>query len=99
MRAGPILASAILALLVIQPVDASHCTTYSTTRTDLDKGVIVLGVEDFVYFPIVFCFSECDGPSSVGYAYWESNGISGLQRGDDIKDDTCHWMIESDSFW
>lgn len=33
---------------------------------------------------------------SVWY-YEESNDIPGLQRGDEVVDDTCHGMIQSDS--
>lgn len=29
--------------------------------------------------------------------YYETNGIPGLQRGDEEHDDTCHGMIESDT--
>jgi hypothetical protein len=31
------------------------------------------------------------------WVYEESNGIDGLQRGDEIVDDTCHGMIASDT--
>ena len=96
-RAGPLLASIVLALLVIQPVDAAHCTTYSTSTTDLDHTVIIVDVVGFVYYPII-CRDICEY-WAIGPMYFETNGIPGLQRADRIKDDTCHGMIEPDSVW
>ena len=99
MRAATLLASAALALLLMQPVDAAHCTTYSTSTTDLEYTVIVVDVVGIVYYPIIYCHehNDCEWWWAVGPMYFESNGIAGLQRGDYIKDDTCHWMIVADS--
>ena len=32
------------------------------------------------------------------WLYQESNGIPGLQRGDEVVDNTCHGMIEADTW-
>lgn len=99
-RAAPILASVVLALLIIQPVDAKHCTTYSTSTTDLEYTVIVVDVVGIIYYPIIYCHEEndCEWWWAVGPMYVETNGIPGLQRGDYIKNDTCHGMIQPDWF-
>ena len=40
----------------------------------------------------------CDEDCLVSfYVYEETNGADGLQRGDDIVDDTCAGMIKSDT--
>lgn len=31
------------------------------------------------------------------WVYQESNGHPGLQRGDEVYDDTCHGMVEADT--
>ncbi|HUR68010.1 MAG TPA: hypothetical protein VM370_02105 [Candidatus Thermoplasmatota archaeon] len=43
--------------------------------------------------------SDCSdwGPWSI-WVYEESNGIAGLQREDELRDDTCGGMIDSDTF-
>lgn len=41
---------------------------------------------------------SADGCLFSIWLYYESNGIPGLQRGDWVVDDSCHGMIESDSF-
>lgn len=97
VRAGPIIASVALALLVLQPVDAAHCTTYSTTVTDLNEGVVVIEIAGGLYIPITVCHAQCTYGWSVGWYYAETNGIPGLQRIDPVKDDTCHWSIEADN--
>ena len=95
-RAAPLLASVLLALLVIHPADAAHCTTYSTTATDLDYAVVVVEAGGILYYPITYCRGECQYWFSANFIYFESNGIPGLQRADVVKDDTCHGMIEHD---
>lgn len=96
MRAGPLVAGIVLTVLVVQPVDAAHCTTWSTSKTDLDETTIILGVENAVYLPVTICRSTCTY-GAVGPLYFEANGIPGLQRADPRRDDTCHAMIEADS--
>lgn len=93
IRTFSVLAVAGAMLLVFAPVSASHCTTYSTSENDADTVV--------VYNPALNWYHIWDNcqPECL-FSYWlyeESNGIPGLQRGDYVVDDTCHWMIESDT--
>lgn len=41
---------------------------------------------------------DADGCLFSNWFYEESNGIPGLQRGDDVVDDTCHGLIDADTF-
>ncbi len=66
--------------------NASHCTTWSTS----DPEVEAFGF----YVDNDLCQPQCI--FSI-WSYEETNGIPGLQRGDEVRDDTCHWMIESDT--
>lgn len=79
-------------LLALAPVQAGHCTTWSTSETDADMLV--------VYNPaagLYHVWDNCQPDCLFSYwAYYESNGIDGLQRADLVVDDTCHRMIEPD---
>jgi hypothetical protein len=83
--------AATLALAI--PVDASHCTTWTTTREEANTNP--LGVDGirtlYVFNDETWCclFSI--------WVYEETNGIPGAQRGDEVVDDTCHGMIASDT--
>ena len=82
-----LLATVALAL----PVGAEHCTTYTTSDTEVDTGVAE-GVPRYYVNngPCHMCIFSI-------WVYEESNAINGLQRGDEIIDDTCHGMIRSDT--
>lgn len=102
---------ALLALAV--PVRAHDCAGWTTSTTNDEMIVLevpdhVLGVR---YVVSDLCQDdERDagdpndpyddrGPCLFAiWLYYETNGIDGLQRGDELRDDTCHWMIESDTF-
>lgn len=87
------LVALLVALAVAMPGGAEHCTTWSTSEPEVD----ISAVSDVTYIAYVdndLCQPECI--FSV-WLYCESNGIEGLQRGDEVRDDTCHGMIESDS--
>ena len=75
----------LAALAVAMPAGADHCVTYSTSSPEVDAGGY--------YVDNDVCQPGCI--FSI-WIYQESNGISGLQRGDSVVDDTCHGMIESD---
>lgn len=53
----------------------------------IDCGIAVVG-------------PECDGPAfdalGIWWVYEEANGVAGLQRNDDIYDDTCGGLYPSD---
>lgn len=84
-------------ILALAQAEAAHCTTYSTSTTDLDAGRIVIELWihpfDYVFFDV--CQPNC--AFSMGF-YFEGNGIEALQRGDHRVDDTCHGLIEADGW-
>lgn len=89
----------IVFVLAAMPVGANHCTSYSTSRSDLDVDLIA----DH-YYVVVDCamiVSPCPGPGPSGpvlmWVYEESNNITGLQRDDGLTGDTCHDLIEADT--
>lgn len=76
----------------------SHCTTYSTSLPEYDTKLVSEATgqprlyADDDCFPLVACWD-------VFFSFWiyeESNGIDGLQRGDEWQDDTCHGLIAPD---
>lgn len=102
---------ALVALAV--PVRADDCTTWTTSSTNdemivLDMPDNALGI-DYVVNDLCQDDEGDEGDPNDPYddtgaclfsiwTYQESNGLEGLQRGDEQRDDTCHWMIESDTF-
>ena len=75
----------ILATLAIAvPVSAQDCEP-----TTFDPEVAVAGY----YIDNDPCQPECFYSTWV---YFESNDMAGLQRVDEVKDDTCHGQIEGD---
>lgn len=82
--------SVILALTV--SAGADHCTTYSTASPELDLDPSPAPGPRFYWDN-----DPCQPCMWSTWVYQESNGIDGLQRGDEVQDDTCHGMIESDT--
>lgn len=90
----------ILALVAIAiPVNADHCATYSTYGAQYDTKIVsqALGTDRYYgaddCFPLVYC-------QLVLMSFWvyqESNGIDGLQRGDEVVDNTCHGLLPADT--
>ena len=86
-----------LALLLAMPASAHHCATWTTSNA-------IAAGDHYVYDACVEYATtgqagmECAmwGPWDV-WVYEESNGIPGLQRGDEILDDTCHGLIRADT--
>lgn len=90
----------LLAVLALAPVaGAHHCSAPSTS----------FAIEATGYYVYDACLEnaitgddkagqECGwwGPWAV-WIYQESNGIAGLQRADEMGDDTCHGLIEGDT--
>lgn len=81
--------TAALALLLTS-ANAEHCSSYSTSTPEVDTT----HNGGSWYIDNDICQPECAKP--ITWIYEESNGIGGLQRGDEIVDDTCHGMIEAD---
>jgi len=100
LRAAAVLVAAALALLALPPpADAHHCAAWSTSETYIDSGVSAVGRVPTgatgaagVYVHLGYYHFLLDW-----WIYQESNGIPGLQRGDSIRDDTCHRMIPPDT--
>ncbi len=67
------------------PASAGHCTTWTTSAPELD--LTRNGAPYYV---------DLDPPAEGIWVYEESNGIAGLQRGDEVVDDTCHGLIDAD---
>ena len=80
-----VLLSLALVLALTIPAGAAHCVTYSTSAAEVDAGGIYVD-NDFCYY----CLFSI-------WIYSESNGIPGLQRADEVVDDTCHGMIAGDT--
>lgn len=79
-----VLPLAILLALSL-PAQAAHCETWSTTPAEIDAGGYYVELD------------TCPMCIFSVWIYEESNGIEGLQRGDEIVDDTCHGMIRADT--
>lgn len=88
MRAAVALALA-LALVLALPAGAAHCTTWNTEDAEVD----VLG--RYYHDADLVCLNT-EAICSF-WTYEESNGIPGLQRGDEVADSTCHGMIAPDT--
>lgn len=75
------------------PAGADHCTEPAQSEHELNTCVANVAAPCF-YFDNDACQPEC------GFNVWiyqESNGVPGLQRGDEYTDDTCHEMVPADT--
>ena len=63
-----------------------------TVHTDRESSITIFATR--VSAPVGVTLGEC--VFSI-WTYYETNGIEGLQRGDEMHDDTCGGLIESDS--
>ncbi len=80
-------------ILALAPAQAGHCSTWSTSEDGEDMLIVINPVLGW-YHVWDHCQPDCI------YSYWayeETNGIPGLQRGDEVVDDTCHGMIAADT--
>lgn len=91
MRA--LLAPVLLLVALSAPAIAQHCTEPGEQEDAI--STCVAGLEPCFYVDDDNCEPEC-GHFNV-WIYQETNGHPGLQRGDEITDDTCHGMIEADT--
>lgn len=84
---------AVVAVSLLAPAAADHCQSYHTTTPTLWCGAASFPGDHPVYVDDDCC------PECLYYVwiYQESNGIPGLQREDEIVDDTCHGMIVGDT--
>lgn len=71
--------------LVASSAAADHCEGYSTSPAEVDG---------FGFYVAIDICQICDW--TTVWVYQESNLLDGLQRGDEIVDDTCHGVIPSD---
>ncbi len=94
MRATLLLPLAF-ALALANPVGADHCTTWSTDP-DVELDTNPTGVGPRYYVDNDPVNLPCC-PFGSWWVYEESNGIPGLQRSDEERDDTCHGMIRADT--
>ena len=82
-----------VATLALGGAAASHCAGPSTTTPILTlhwvggNGLYVTGD--------TLCWVT--GGLCATYIYEEANGIAGLQRADEVVDDTCHGLIPGDT--
>lgn len=97
MRAPPVALTLALALALALPATAQHCASWDTMNAiTVDKYYVI---EDCWLAPFIGAhgpWCQNDGPFMGLWIYEESNGIPGLQRGDEWHDGTCHGMIEPD---
>lgn len=106
MRTTPALLAGLLALAFAASAAEDSCTP-TTSQPEVDTGPTPFGHH---YIDNDLC--QVDDGSGGGYdvggfgvggclfstwIYVESNDIPGLQRGDEMHDDTCGGQIQSDS--
>lgn len=87
-----VLIALCLAFALLPETVAAGCET-STTTPLLDTGETAAGQHYVVA-------DDCSWWCVTGYMFWvyeESNGIPGLQRGDENVDDTCGGAIRADT--
>lgn len=87
--------SPIIVCLVLSGAStASHCATWTTSSPEHSVCNEAIGLCHYVDFDYI-CDPQCWIYSA--WIYQESNGQSGLQRLDDVEDDTCYGMIPGDT--
>lgn len=88
----------LLLVAAVPPGLAEHCESYSTSEPEVTtpSDPTTLGVVPTYYHDQDICWSSGTCVSSY-WIYEESNGLPGLQREDEIVDDTCHGMIPGDT--
>lgn len=93
-----VLTLGVIVALSVVPARAEHCEAWTTSEPRLFCGDICLG--EALDLADHYAFVEGgDCPSGCIYSVWvyeETNGFAGLQRGDEMVDDTCHEMIPAD---
>lgn len=82
----------LLALALVGTGAADHCESWSSTEADAQT--CEAGASPCYYVSIDFCQPDCH---ILVWVYEESNGLEGLQRGDEVVDDTCHEMVRPDT--
>lgn len=86
----------LLVLALCVPASADHCTTWSSDDdVELDTNPFGLPGPRYYYDNDPANLPCC--VLGVWFVYEESNGIDGLQRGDEAVDNTCHGMIAPDT--
>lgn len=84
----------VLVVALAASAGADHCAGYSTSQPEVDSTATPAGRH---YVDHTFCQMENCGPGGAFWVYEESNGLPGLQRGDEFHDDTCHATIQQDT--
>lgn len=94
-RTAPTILLLAFALMLPQTGLAQECEP-STSTTDETQTVITAETPAGTFYVATdHCQPECI--FSV-WVFQESNGIDGLQRNDEVRDDTCGGQIEADVF-
>lgn len=75
------------------PATADHCETWSTSTS----GAWGVFLEAGPYYAFTDCWTYDPQCNPSFWVYEETNGIRGLQRGDETVDDACHGQIRSDT--
>lgn len=86
--------AALIALTA--PATAMHCSGWSTSAADVAAGGYYVADDCFLSWCTLFGLTGVHVTGTL-WVYEESNGIPGLQRGDEIVDDTCHDQILADT--
>ena len=82
-----LLATALVVALAFT-ANAEHCTTWTTSAPEIDTTIV--GGSYYVEN------NRCDELCDI-WIYEESNGLPGLQREDEVVDDTCHGLVDGDA--
>lgn len=95
MRGSILLGLAATGLVLVPTVPAAHGCHPTTSA-----AVLTLGSADR-YSATVYVAIDAPAPDDLfiplPWIYAESNGISGLQRDDDWRDDTCGGAVRGDA--
>lgn len=92
IRIRLVLLLALVVLILGRTADAHHCSTWTTREAEQDLNPTGVGPRYYIDH------DDCDSRCMMSmWVYEESNGVDGLQRGDEVEDDTCHGMIAPDT--
>ncbi len=93
----PQLIPVLFALALVAPVGAETCTP-TTTFPVFTVHANVIGHPGY-YLDIdgAACVLPTNACQVLVWVYEETNGIAGLQRQDEVKDDTCGGQIAGDT--
>ena len=86
----------VFAVALVPPAGAEGCVP-GTSTSSAEMTVIELpGCNNTVCYVVVD--HDASGCMGAVWVYPESNGVPGLQRADECRDDTCGGMTEADTY-